>query len=378
MSSSQRSSRPQKVALILPNLGGGGAERVAVTSANDLAARGHHVNVVLIGGGGVLKELLSERVAVTELRAGRTIAAVPALVRYFRERKPDAVHILMWPNTVVALLAHWLARSKARVVVSDHTHISQHFRFLNDAKQFRSYRRTTRLLYRRADVRICVSAAAAEDLAQITGLRRSEFEVVHSPIGPPATVRHHADADAIWGNKAKRIVAVGSLIPVKNHALLIRAFARLRDREAQLIILGEGPLRSQLEVLAQELDVADRIAMPGFTKDPWPYLASAQVFVLCSEYEGSPVSMAEALYMGLNVVSTDCVSGPAELLDHGAFGDLVPCGNEEALAVAIARALSRPKDLAKARERALELAGPGSVARYSDLLLGQEEQRLPS
>src|SRR3954447_14902178 len=106
-----------RVALFLPNLGGGGAERVAVACANDLVARGHEVDVVLGGDGGELAGLLSPRVRVVPLKAHRTIAAIPRLVRYLRERRPDALHAMMWPNTIAAILAHRLARSRARLTV---------------------------------------------------------------------------------------------------------------------------------------------------------------------------------------------------------------------------------------------------------------------
>ncbi|MCL6682705.1 glycosyltransferase [Sphingomonas alba] len=358
------------VAIFVWNLGGGGAERVALTSANDLIARGHDVDLVLITGGGELLPLLSPKVRVIELRAPRRIASLPRLIRYLRKRRPDALHAIMWPNTIIAVLAHRLARSRARLTVSDHTHYSQHFAQSGHGKELRNFRWTTRLFYPLADVRIACSAAAADDLAGLAHIPRDHIDVVYSPISPPSTLAKTKEAEALWRGAAKKILNIGSMNPVKNQALLLRAFARLDDPEAVLVILGDGAERGRLEALALDLGIADRVVMPGFVVDPWPYLAAADLFVLSSNYEGSPVALAEAMYAGLNVASTDCVSGPAELLDGGRLGELAPCNDEAALAEAMRRALARTPDPQTMRNRALEMTGSASVARYFELVTG--------
>lgn len=359
-----------RIALFLPSLEGGGAERVAVANANDLIRRGHEVDVVLAGKGGQLASLLSDKVRIVEFDAPRMIASLSNLVKYLRGQKPDALHAVMWPVTIIAIIARALARSNARLTVSDHTHYSQHLTRSGHGSQLRSFRWTARLFYPMADVRIACSAAAADDIAQLAGIPRRDIEVIYSPISPPAKLPTRQSAKGHWPGRGRRILNVGSLNPVKNQALLLRAFARLKDKQAVLTILGEGAERSTLEALSTELGVADRVSMPGFVIDPWPYLASADLFVLSSNYEGSPVALAEAMYAGLNIASTDCVSGPSDLLDGGRLGELAPCGDEAALAAATERALARKPDPKAMRARALEMAGPASIARYADLVLG--------
>jgi glycosyltransferase involved in cell wall biosynthesis len=156
---------------------------------------------------------------------------------------------------------------------------------------------------------------------------------------------------------------------VKYQELLLRAFARLQGcPKARLMILGEGPLRPMLEGLAAELGVSERVLMPGFVADPWPVLASADLFVLSSNYEGFPLVLAEAMHAGLKVVSTDCESGPAEMLENGRYGRLVPCGNVAALAEAMEKAFSETIEASDMRARSIAIAGPAMIARYSDLL----------
>jgi len=315
----------KRIALFLPNLGGGGAERVALSSAKDLIERGHEVDLVLVRAEGKLLPLLPAQVKVIDLKAPRIFASLVPLARYLRERKPDALHAVMWPVTIIAIIAHRLARSRAILMVSDHVAYSQPFL---TARQMSMLRLSTRLLYPRADFRVVISSRAADDLAALSGIARDRFEVIYNPISPPRPIVSNTEVQLLWGESNQRIITVGSLKEVKNHALLLRAFAELRGHpNAKLMILGEGHLRSMLEGLAANLGVADRVLMPGFFVDPWPYLASANLFVLSSDYEGFPLVLAEAMHAGLKVVSTDCVSGPAEMLDGGRYGRLVPCGD---------------------------------------------------
>lgn len=355
----------KRIALFLPNLGGGGAERVALATATDLVARGHEVDLVLIEAKGELLPLLPPEVRVFDLKARRIIASLLPLARYLRDRKPDALHALMWPGTIVAILAHRLARSRAVLMVSDHVAFSQPFL---SASQTMLLRWTTALFYPMADHRIAVSQGTADDLAALSGIPRERFEVIYNPIVPPNAVATTDKVQRLWGDAGARIISVGSLKAQKNHALLLRAFAKLGRSDARLMILGEGPLRPNLRTLASELGIADRVLMPGFALDPWPYLASADLFVLSSDYEGFGLVIAEAMHAGLKIVSTDCRAGPGELLDGGRFGRLVPCGDADALAAAMDEALLEPSDSERLRKRAEELTGPATLARYAKLL----------
>lgn len=204
-------------------MGGGGAERVALTIAADLAGRGHQVDLVLVQAKGDLLALVPKGVRVIDLHAPRIILALPKLTRYLRDERPDTLHAHMWPVTVVGIMAHRLARSNARLVVSEHTFLSRH---MSSHVQALKLRWTTRLFYPLADARTMCSEAAADDLAQISGMERGRIDVVYNPVQAPARIAPSAEADAAWGWPGPRIITVGSLKAVKNHALLIDAFAR--------------------------------------------------------------------------------------------------------------------------------------------------------
>lgn len=360
----------RRIACFLPDLGGGGAERVMLASIKDLVSRDHGVDLIVMNTRGALMPLLPSEVRVIDLATSRIRSTLLPLTRYLRRHRPDALHAQMWPMTAIAVLAHRMASSKARLMVSDQVALSPH---MTGAAQLRALKWTTRLLYPRADVRVMCSADAAHDLAKVSGLDPAAFEIITNPIEPPANIATNSRVEALWGKAEGRIINCGSLKGQKNQALLLRAFASAKARSgAKLMILGEGPLRGSLETLARELGIADRVIMPGFDIDPWPYLASAEMFVLSSDYEGFPLVLAEAMYAGLKLVSTDCPTGPAELTDNGRFGQLVPCGDVAALAGAIDAAWNRPHDAPAQRARAVAMAGPAQIARYSELLTASE------
>lgn len=361
-----------RIAFLLPNMTGGGAERVALTLMRAFLDRGHEVDLVLMSASGELMTLLPDGVRLFDLKARRVRNLLWPLVRYFRERRPDAMQASMWPVTTMAILARLLSRSPARIVVSDHSCLSQAYR--GQPIVTVSLRMSVRALYPLADARIAVSAGVADDLGRLSGLDAARWTVIHNPVPAPAepAVDGAGRDSAAWPAGAARVLTVGRLKHAKNHALLLRAFARVpRERTAHLVILGEGELRADLERLAAELGISDRVSMPGFIADPTPYYRSADLFVLSSDHEGYGNVLVEALHAGLAVVSTDCPAGPREILEGGGYGKLVSCNDPDALAAAIVAALDDTVDKDAQRRRAAELSGDHVVDEYLSLLLPQ-------
>lgn len=362
----------KRLAFLLPDMRGGGAERVALRLIEDFLAAGHEVDLVMMRAVGDLMPLVPKEVTIVDLGVDRIRSVVAPLRRYFRKRKPDAIQISMWPLTIVGIVAHRLARSKAIVVLSDHIALSKQYAHLGKAGMW-LLGRSIRLFYPLADARIQVSEQAADDLVRISGMERSEVQVVYNPVaGPGAEASPSPDVEALWQGAEARIVTVGSLKEQKNHKLLIRSFARLlKERPATLMIVGEGPMRGELEALVASLGIADRVAMPGFTTNPWPYYAAASLFALSSDYEGYPLVLIEAMRSGLTIVSTDCETGPREILDGGRYGTLVPVGDEAALASAMAQAIDHPADPEMLKARSEALSGQSTSDRYLALMLGE-------
>ena len=319
---------------------------------------------------GELIALVPPKVRIVNLGARRFRNAAGPLARYLRAASPDAVLVSLWPMTVVAILARLIARSKSRLVVSDHSILS--VQYGGSPTTMGLLKATTRLLYPAADARVCVSASTADDLARLSGLPRDRLVVIRNPTATSPRVANDSMIEALWNGAEKRILTVGSLKPAKEHGLLLRAFARLdRSIGARLMILGEGPLRAELQGLAAALGIADRVVMPGFAVDPWPHYRSADLFVLSSSREGYPTVLLEALAAGLPVVTTDCGSGPREIVGQGKFGTLVPPDDADALAAAIEAALRRSHD-PKPGQAWVRQLGEGSVDAYEALLVAAD------
>jgi glycosyltransferase involved in cell wall biosynthesis len=193
--------------------------------------------------------------------------------------------------------------------------------------------------YHLADSIVAVSHGLADDLANSLQCDRSTIDVIYNPVVTPALLAKAVEPlDHPWfqPNQPPVILAVGSLEPRKGFFTLVRAFARVRQvRPVRLVILGEGPDREPLKLLARSFGIDQDLDLPGFVENPYKYMKRARLFVLSSRSEGLPTVLIEAMAVGTQVVSTDCPSGPNEILEGGKWGTLVRIENDEQMAAAI-------------------------------------------
>jgi glycosyltransferase involved in cell wall biosynthesis len=226
-------------------------------------------------------------------------------------------------------------------------------------------------LYRRADAIIAVSTGVAENLRLMRTGPDDRIAVVPNGVALERIDEKAAQpVDHPWlqGSGGPVLLAIGRLVAKKDYPTLLEALRLVRLAcPVRLIILGEGPERGRLEALASRFGVGESLSMPGFRRNPFAYLARADLYVLSSISEGMPSSLIEALACGCPAVSTDCPSGPSEILGGG-YGALVPVGDPRALAAAILDALRQPRDEERLRARAAEFSIEACVARYVDVL----------
>jgi len=338
----------KKIAIVLPNLMGGGAERLAIYLANEWAQNGYAVDLILTGEGGDLIELVAPTVHVKNLRTNRIRDAIRPVAAYLRTSKADIIWAGMWPLTSASVISWAIAGRPGKLFLIDHIHVSISAKHELDLP-ISWIKIIMRATYPFATGVMAVSKGVAQDIRQLSGLEIKKIKVINNPASTrrgQISVGKNDERTKLWKQGfQKRILSVGSLKTQKNHSVLIDAFARVSVAlNAQLVILGEGHLRSQLERKIQELGLEDRISMPGFYVDPTPWFRTADIFVLSSDWEGLPTVLIEALEWGLPIVSTDCPSGPAEILDNGRFGRLVPVNDVRSLAANIEDCLSSPTD----------------------------------
>jgi glycosyltransferase involved in cell wall biosynthesis len=331
------------IAFFLPTVRGGGAQRVIVNLVQGITERAVPVDVVLAAATGAFMDQLPAAARVVDLRANRLLKSLFPLARYLRRERPRVLVSSMSHANLIALWAGRLAGGSTPVVVTVHNTMSESTRGrLGGALE----PRLLRMFYPWAASVVAVSRGAADDLARTCGLPRDRVQVVYNPVITPA-VRAMAQRDPghPWfaPSQPPVVLGVGRLTPQKDFRTLLRAFAEVRrSLPARLMILGEGPERPGLVALADELGVRDDVALPGFRDDAMAYIARAALFVLSSAWEGLPTVLIEALMTGTRVVSTDCPSGPREILQDGRLGALVPVGDHRALAEAMHAALTRP------------------------------------
>lgn len=387
-----------RIALFIYSLRGGGAQHRALTLANGFAERGHAVDLVVVstnGSAGVtlrsgvrvitlgqgwhhLFERLNRRI---NLRGLLTASAIPALAHYLRNERPDVLLSGASHVNLVAIFARRFSRTDVPLVLraSNYPSANLHEWPLFQQAIRRLLRYTLGAVYPWADHIVAVSKGVARDVQRLTGLPDERVTTIYNPVVGPYIARLAAEpVDHAWAADAHvpLILAVGRLTVQKDYPTLIRAFARIHaGRAAHLVILGEGRQRGKLEKLVRELGLDADVAFLGHTDNPFAWMSKATMLVLSSAWEGLPGVLIEALACGCPVVSTDCPSGPREILEDGVIGPLVPVHDDHMLASAMLTVLAAPPDREKLLCRAEYFRIDTGVDAYLRVLAAQVAAR---
>jgi glycosyltransferase involved in cell wall biosynthesis len=363
----------KRLAIVLRSLGGGGgAERAMANLAGALAGRGHRVDLVLRRVAGHFLKEVPATVRIVDLQARLPALAPVPIARYLRRARPDAMLVTGLYTNLAAILGLRLAGTGTRTVISVQNHLS-----VQVAGSSGPWKKlvpaASRHLFARADRIVAVSHGVADDLSRFVGVPAGKLTTIHNPLVSSRIAERRAEAPAhpwLIDDGPAVVLGMGKLRPQKDFATLIRAFALVRQRRpARLLIGGDGPERAALLRLARRLGVADDVDLPGFFDNPFACMAHAAAFVLSSAWEGLPSVLVEAMACGCPVVSTDCPSGPAEILEHGRYGPLVAVGDHAALAEAIAKVLEQPPDPEGLISRASAFSEAASAQAYEAVLL---------
>lgn len=358
-----------KISILLPDLRGGGVERIRIVLAHEFARAGHDVEFVLMQARGELLEEAQAYFSCVDLDTPRFRSLIFPLARYLRRSRPDALLAAMWPLTGIAGLALALSGHSARLVASEHTD----FRRKKTLKRFERFllKRFGRFFYSPFHSVVAISAGVAESLQEVVGLPAARVVVIYNPVRflsqeeiPTSDLQRLAG----WFGGGARLIAIGNFSPAKGFDVLLHAVAELQKKtDVRLLILGDGPLRNELEILANDLGISESVWLPGFRMNPLAYLKSANVFVLSSNWEGFGNVIVEALSAGVPVVSTNCQSGPAEILCDGEYGKLVPVGDKSAMSATIYQTLLEPP----ASDRLIKRAKNFDPAKQAKLYLAE-------
>lgn len=365
-----------KFAFFLPSLVGGGAEKVTLNLIKYLAM--HHsypIDVVLVSATGEFMDQVPENVRIIDLKCSRMILSIPKLVQYLRKEKPHALLSCMTYTSVTALLSRKIANSNTRVIACLHINMSAQI-LRPSVKRARFLVPFVKLTHPWADVIVATSRGCGEDFLQVTGVGKSNMEVIYNPtITDEIIPLSKKSVDHRWYGDGKPpvIIAVGRLAQQKNYDLLLRSFAKLlQHRQANLLILGDGPLREDLERLSVELGINEHLDMPGFVDNPYAYMSKSVMLVMSSYFEALPAVLIEALHVGTQVVSVDCPNGPSEILDGGRYGELIPMDNVDALAEGMMKALDN-NDFQPNLEACQRYLDENVAPQYLRVLIGESD-----
>lgn len=340
-----------RITFFHPYFRDGGVERGMVILAREFRKRGIDAEVLTFGHTDHFGNSVQQDLRIVPVRASRAATSVVPLALHLRRHRPQWLVSAQSYANVVAVAANLLAGRPSRVLVTERLAVSRERKAYSSLLgkgrlKDRLILKMMGLFYRRADAMAANSADGARDLERTLGLPSESVSVLYNPTFDPA-IRQKADEEVrhrfIGPGMPPLILVVGRLSRQKDYPTLIRAFAKVRSRrECRLLILGEGEERDALQELLEELGVADAAEIRGFANNPYKYMKAADVFVLSSLYEGLPNVLIEAVACGAPAVATNCLSGPREILLDGKGGHLVPVGDVDALAEAIAEVLDEP------------------------------------
>ncbi len=361
----------QKIAIYISFSGEGGVERMVSNLIHEFVRKGHPVDLLLIKARGEHLKRLPSSVNIIKLGSDHSYLTLGPLASYLKKEQPKALLAVKHRAIVVAVLARMLAGTSTRLVGRLGTNLSQALEGKSAVRKW-IWHKPMQWLYPKMDLIIPVSEGVLEDVSQITGLGRDKLQVIRNPvITPQMTSLAEEPIDHPWfgDGESPIILGAGRFTRQKDFITLIKAFAQVhKQRPCRLVLLGHGQLQQQYQSLAEELGVAEDLSMPGFAKNPYPYMKQADLFVLSSAWEGSPNVLSEALAQGTAVVATDCPSGPREVLDGGKIAPLVAVGDVEGMAQAILQALDNPSPPQELRNAVSEYTAEVSSQRYLDAL----------
>ena len=360
---------PRRLMIVRPTMGQGGADRVTLTLLQHLERSLFSPSLVLMRPEGELLNEVPDDIPILSLDASRLWNAWLPLKRLFEANQPEIVFSTCSGANIPVTIAHLLSPGSRRLVLSErnvlfHGGVGPKRLTLNLLKA---------LLYRGADEITVVSDGVKKDLMTKLRIPVDRISVVHNPIDIEE-IREKATLPIPhpWFREDVPIIlGVGRLVHEKDFRTLIDAFQQVRvSHPSRLVILGEGPLRRNLEKQIRELLLQDHVLLPGYDPNPFPYMARATVFVLSSRDEGLPNVLLQSMACETPVIATRCHSGPEEIITNGSDGLLVPVGDSAAMAGAIVSVLESPELqrqlVAKARESMRRFSAEVVLERYTE------------
>ncbi len=347
-----------KISILTHDISGGAFTNLCTALVRGLRKLGTDCNLVILNASAAELAAYPD-IPIVTLNVNRTVFSLLATIRYLRAERPDVILPMPWYFNIVAIWAKYLSRVNTKVIIGEHNIISLEASIEHrDKLRLRFLPILMRYTYPAGDALVGVSQDTITDLVDTLKIdAQIPMQVILNPIEIDRVQQlARASIDHPWFQTGQipTIVTVARLAKQKQLDGLLRAFAQVvKVTPARLLILGEGPLRAELEQLSRDLGIAGSVAMPGYDPNPYRYAATCDLFVLASAWEGCPIALQEAMACGAAVLVTDAPGGMKDIIEDGKFGLMVPTGDPEALAQGMLQILTQPDLKQDYRNRAL-------------------------
>lgn len=330
------------IAIFLPSLAGGGAERVALHLCKKFCERGLLIDLIVVNDIGPLDFLIPKEARLIKFKSSKPSKSILKLIKYLVSKKPKSILSVLTHANIACSIAHKISHSPCNLVLSERVDINQSIS--NSAFSFDIFltKKLIKILYPKTYNIISVSKGVASSISNISKIHVKNIQVIYNPIDTE-TINYLSSYHVYfpWQDSLPIILSSGRLSIQKDFPCLLEAFSIVRRKiPSHLVILGEGEQRQPLNDIIENLKIKNDVWLPGYCQNPYSYMARANLYVLPSRFEGLPNVLIEALTLSIPIVSTNCPSGPEEILANGKYGRLVPVGDPVAMAEAMDKSLS--------------------------------------
>ena len=361
----------ERLALFLPHLKGGGAEKMMLNLAEGFVSRGVMVDILLLRSEGEYLDLIPKNAQIFNFTSIHPVVSFCKFIRYLRKERCGTI-LATFGTDVLSLIAKKTFKRDLRVFVRLARPLSREFS-PHYSLAWRTSFRVLKYLLPSANGIISISHDMTEDLIATVPGSSSLVETIYNPtVKPDIIIKSRLSTGHPWMDKNRNIpviLSVGRLAVEKDHVTLLKAFSRvMKETPVRLVLLGQGPLEKKLKSYVQDLGISKMVDFVGFKKNPYSFMASADVTVLSSISEGCPNALIESMACGTPVVSTNCLSGPREVLVDGRYGSLVPTKDDKKLAEEIIKTLKKPLKKLVLQKRSNDFSLEVSLGHYMKFL----------
>lgn len=363
----------KKISFIIPSLSLGGIEVNTIRLAKAFYENGYLVDIVTVNSKNDYQEMIPNGIKIVNLNCRKLLLALPKIINYVKKEKPIAlISASEGLNIITAMSKQFVKKIPTKIIISIRTHLSTEYKETN-RKIKKIFPILSRILYPKVDVIVAVSRGVAQDIQNLLKIPIKNIHIIYNPIFDDSIEElssqeiHHPIFKK--SRDFKIVLGAGRLTKQKDFKTLIYAFNEVRKKmKCKLVIIGEGEERKNLEDLIKKLGIENDVYLLGFVPNPYPYMKEADVFVLSSIWEGFGNVLVEAMATGTNVVSTNCPSGPTEILDNGLYGDLVRVGDYKQLSNSIIKAIENPKSKETIISRAKKFSVTSAFNKYKQII----------